>query len=119
MGVTKIRLTIKNPTNPFKKIEGEFLVDTGTHYTVLPQTIVKKLGLKPSFKQRFVLADGRIIRRSVGGALINFQGKELPLPVVLGEKDDDALLGLTTLEGFGLMIDPFKRTIYHSKLMFG
>ena len=51
--------------------------------------------------------------------MINFEGKELSLPVVLGEKGDSALLGLTTLDGFGLMVDPFKRTIYQSKLMLG
>ncbi len=94
-------------------------MDTGAHYTVLPQALVKKLGLKPSYEQEFSLADGKIVRRSIGGAVIRFQDKELPLPVVLGEKDDDALLGVTTLEGFGLMIDPFKRKIYHSKLMLG
>jgi hypothetical protein len=37
----------------------------------------------------------------------------------LGEKEDNALLGVTTLESFGLMLDPFKQKIYHSKLMLG
>jgi predicted aspartyl protease len=63
------------------------------------------------------LADGKIIKRKISSAIINFQGKELALPLVLGEKDDDALLGVTTLEGFGLMLDPFNRQIYKSKLM--
>jgi clan AA aspartic protease len=116
MGVTKVKLVIKNPFNLQKKIEGEFLVDSGAHYTVLPAPMVKKLGLKPSYNQEFVLADGRVIKRSIGSALINFQRKELAVPVVLGKKDDDPLLGLTTLEGFGLMIDPFQRKIYPSKL---
>lgn len=119
MGITNVKLTLKNPRYPSKKVEGNFLVDTGAHYTVLPQALVKKLDLRPSYHQEFSLADGKIIRRPVGGAIIKFEGKELPLPVVLGEKDDDALLGVTTLEGFGLMIDPFKRKIYHSKLMLG
>lgn len=117
MGVTTVHLTVKNPSGQRKKAEAEFLVDTGAHYTLLPLSIVKKLGLKPSFKQQFSLADGKIIGRNIGSAIIIFEGKELAMPVVLGEKDDEALLGLTTLEGFGLMIDPFKRRIYHSKLM--
>lgn len=61
----------------------------------------------------------RTITRPIGAALVNFEGRELPVPVVLGEKDDDALLGVTTLESFGLMLDPFKRQIYPSKLMLG
>lgn len=117
MGVTTIRLTVKNPTNLAKRVEGEFLVDTGAHYTVIPQPWVKKLGLKPSYEQRFSLADGRIMKRHVSGAVVTLQGRELPVPVVLGERGDTALLGVTTLESFGLMIDPFKRQLYHSRLM--
>lgn len=117
MGLTKVTLLLKNPTNPKKQMEGEFLVDTGAHYTVLPARMVKQLGLVPSYEQNFSLADGRTIKRSIGGALVNFEGRELPVAVVLGEKDDDPLLGITTLESFGLMIDPFKRRLYPSKLM--
>ena len=117
MGITKVKLTIKNPLDPKKVLKEDFLVDSGAHYTVLPQAMVKKLGLKPSYEQDFSLADGRTIRRPIGGAVINFEGRELPVPVVLGEKDDSPLLGVTTLENFGLMIDPFKRRIYPSKLM--
>lgn len=119
MGITTIKLTIKNPSNLNKKFEQEFLVDTGAHYTVLPKAAVKQLGLKPSHIQEFSLADGKIIKRPIGGAVIRFQNKELPVAVVLGQKGDAALLGVTTLETFGLMIDPFKRKLYHSKLMLG
>ena len=115
--MTKVILVVKNPFNLSKKVEGEFLVDSGAHYTVLPAAVVKKLGLKPSFIQKFSLADGRTIKRAIGGAVVQFEGRELPVSVVLGEKDDDPLLGVTTLESFGLMLDPFKRRIYPSKLM--
>jgi len=119
MGITKVKLVVKNPFNPKKQAEGDFLVDSGAHYTVLPSSLVKKLGLKPAYEQSFSLADGRTIKRPIGGVIINFQGRELPVAAVLGEKDDSPLLGLTTLESFGLMIDPFKREIYPSKLMLG
>lgn len=114
-----MKLIVRNPLKPGKKVEGEFLVDSGAHYTVIPSKFVKKLGLKPSFKQEFVLADGRTVKRFIGSAMVNFQGRELSVPVVLGETNDDSLLGVTTLESFGLMLDPFKRRIYPSKLMLG
>jgi clan AA aspartic protease len=119
MGMTKVKLIIKNPFNPSKKAEGDFLVDSGAHYTVLPENFVKKLGIKSSFIQEFSLADGRIVKRNIGSALVNYEDKELAVPVVLGEKGDDSLLGVTTLESFGLMLDPFKRKVYKSKLMLG
>lgn len=117
MGMTTVVITLKNPNNPKKQTEDEFLVDSGAHYTVVPAPLVKKLGLKPAFEQRFSLADGRVMKRAIGSAVVRFQDKELPVPVVLGEKGDAALLGITTLEAFGLMIDPFTRRIYHSKLL--
>lgn len=117
MGITSTKLLLKNPFNPTKSVLGDFLVDSGAHYTVIPKLMVTKLKLKPSYIQEFSLADGKIIKRSIGSALVVFEGKELAVPVVLGELNDSALLGITTLEAFGLMLDPFKRKLYHSKLM--
>lgn len=117
MGMTSVKLVVKNPYDRNKTVEGKFLVDSGAHYTVLPPALVKKLELKKSYVQEFSLADGRIMKRAVAGALINLAGRELPAPVVLGEKGDSALLGVTTLESFGLMLDPFQRKLYHSRLM--
>lgn len=119
MGVITVKLTIKNPLNGGEAIEEEFLVDSGAHYTVVPKDLVQKLGIKKSYTQEFALADGKIIKRDIGSAFVKFEGKELAVPVVLGRKGDSALLGITTLESFGLMIDPFKRRIYSSKLMLG
>lgn len=117
MGMTTVKLTIKNPGNPTKKAEADFLVDSGAHYTVVPSSLVRRLGLKPAYSQEFSLADGRVIKRPIGAALVRLDGRELPVAVVLGQKDDDPLLGVTTLETFGLMLDPFKRKIYPAKLM--
>lgn len=119
MGMTQVRLIIKNPQNLNKKSEGEFLVDSGAHYTVLPLKMVKELGIKPAYEQDFSLADGKIIRRQIAGAVVKFEDRELPVTVILGEKNDTGLLGVTTLESFGLMLDPFQRKIYKSKLMLG
>ena len=119
MGETFIRLIIKHPRFPEKQATSEFLVDSGAHYTVLPYRMVQQLGLKPSYEQEFVLADGKIMKRAISSASIVFQKKELAVPVVLGKRGDVALFGVTTLEGFGLMLDPFKRKLYHSTLMLG
>ena len=117
MGVTKVKLLLKNPTDLKRRTEADFLVDSGAHYTVLPKELVKKLGLKPAYEQEFVLADGKVIKRALAGVIVTLQNRELPIPVVLGHAGDSALLGITTLETFGLMLDPFQRKIYPSKLM--
>ncbi len=117
MGMTNVRLTISNPTKPSKKVEGNFWVDSGAVYTVLPDTMVKKLTLKPSFQQEFSLADGTIVKRSIGSAAITYEGRQLAVPVVLGEKGDNPLLGATALESFGLVLDPFKQKLHSRKLL--
>ncbi len=116
MGMTAVTLKIKNLKDPKKTYEGEFLVDSGAHFTVLPERIWKDLGLKVEKEQDFSLADGKIISRKIGNAFVEYSGDQIASPVVLGEKNDTALLGVLTLEGMGLMLDPFKRQIYKSKL---
>ena len=115
-GITTVKLKISNPLDPKKYIEDKFLVDSGASLTVLPSSIVNKLGLKPVYEKEFFLADGKVIKRKVGGALVSFKGISLPSPVVLGEKGDSKLLGALTLEAMGLALDPFERKIYKAKL---
>lgn len=117
MGMTKVKLIVKNPRDLKKSAEANFLVDSGAHYTVLPTQMVKKLNLKPAYTQEFVLADGKVVKRPISSAVVAFGKRELSIPVVLGQANDSSLLGVTTLESFGLMLDPFKRIIYPSKLM--
>lgn len=114
--MTEVTLQIKSLANPKKKALGNFLVDSGAFYTVLPQDIVKKLGLRPDHEQEFSLADGTSIRRKISSAFIKFQNREMASPVILGEENDTALMGVLTLEAFGLILDPFERKLHPAKL---
>jgi len=62
------------------------------------------------------LADGKVVKRKIGSALISLKGIELPSPVVLGKENDSKLLGALTLEAMGLALDPFERRLYKAKL---
>ena len=117
MGRMEVELTIKNPKDMKRLATTDFLVDSGAAYTVVPATLVKKLSLKPNFHREFILADGKKIQRAIGSAVIRFGNEEVSSPVVLGEKGDSALLGVITLESFGLALDPFQRKIYRAKMM--
>lgn len=116
MGVTEVSLKIKNPQRPSKVFEGNFLVDSGATYTVVPATELKKLGIKPQREETFSLADGRLIKRKVGSAMYEYEGVEAAAPILFGEKDDDMLLGAFTLEALGLTLDPLKRKLYKAIL---
>lgn len=112
MGLTSVILKVKNLQKPEKTFEGKFLVDSGATYTVVPTEILKKLGIKPDRTEKFSLADGRIIERKVGNALYEYAGVNGAAPVLFGEKGDDLLLGVFTLESLGMMLDPLQRKIY-------
>lgn len=117
MGMTNVKLQIKNLYDPEKIYTGDFLVDSGAHFTVLPENIWKKLGLKSDGERSFSLADGKIVTRKMSSAFVKYDDEQVAMPVVLGNKTDSPLLGVLVLEAMGLMLDPFQRKIYKSKLM--
>lgn len=88
------------------------LVDSGATYTVLKKDVWTILGLEPLGEIDLILADGTTITRKVSEAIIELPGYgERHTPVVLGEEEDENLLGIVTLEIFGLVLDPLKRTL--------
>ncbi|MBI4657026.1 MAG: aspartyl protease family protein [Elusimicrobia bacterium] len=104
-------MEVGNPARPKKTIVLEFLVDSGAIYSVVPEKILKKLGIKQVSKEIFTLANGEKIKRKKGIALFKFQGKIGGADVIFGEKSDSILLGAFTLESLGLALDPIKREL--------
>jgi clan AA aspartic protease len=116
VGITKVSIKIINPEKPEIVLKDKFLVDSGASFTVIPANMAKKLELKPIYDKEFVLADGKVVKRKIGTAIISLNGTALPSPVVLGKKNDSKLLGALTLESHGLALDPFERRLYKAKL---
>jgi predicted aspartyl protease len=95
-----------------KSVRVRFLVDSGAMYTVLTRSVWEELGLKLMGEMEFVLADGTVIRRAISEALLELPGYgKRHTPVVLGESEDENLLGIVTLEIFSLVLDPFRREL--------
>jgi predicted aspartyl protease len=95
-----------------KEVRVDFLVDSGATYTVLTERVWRELGLEPIGEMEFMLVDGTIVRRRISEALLELPGYgERHTPVVLGESEDESLLGIVTLKIFGLILDPFKREL--------
>ena len=91
-----------------QSIEVEALVDTGATYTALPSDMLTRLGVAQEGIRRFELADNHIVEYPVGQARIRLEGNDLILIllVVFAPNDSSPLLGATTLEMFGLGVDP-------------
>jgi predicted aspartyl protease len=66
----------------------------------------------------FVLADGTVIKRKISEAVIELPGYgERHSPAVLGGSEDENLLGVVTLQIFGLILDPFKRVLRPMRML--
>ncbi|MEX1253531.1 MAG: retroviral-like aspartic protease family protein [Dehalococcoidia bacterium] len=87
------------------------LVDTGTTYTWLPRDVLDRLEVVPEEQRQFVLADGREVEYGVAWIRIRINGKTEPSLCVFGELGTEPLLGVFTLEGFGLGVDPVNRQL--------
>ena len=95
-----------------------FLIDSGAYYTVLKKEVWEKLGLKEISRVSLILADGTTIERGVSEAIIELPPYgERHSPVILGESEDENLLGVVTLEIFGLILDPLKREIRQGRII--
>ncbi len=83
----------------------EVLVDTGSELTWLPKDLLTSIGVKPLRKRNFTTARKRMVSRETGYAIVSAEGFETIDEVVFAEPGDMSLLGVRTLEGFGVMVD--------------
>jgi predicted aspartyl protease len=83
----------------------EVLVDTGAELTWLPKDLLTGINIKPVRKRNFTTATKQIVTREIGYAILSAEGFETVDEVVFAEASDMTLLGVRTLEGFGVMVD--------------
>ena len=114
MAITYIEGLVRGPGGEERV---RFIIDSGATYSLLPEPVWKKIGLSPKREHTFVLADGRTINRKVSECYIILPQGEGHTPVILGEEDDEALLGVVTLEILGLVFNPFKRTLEPMRML--
>ena len=117
MGLTHQRLTVKATRRSHKSVVVEFLIDSGAVYSLVPAKRLKSIGIKPYKTLDFTLADGSIVTREVGDAYFEYQGNGGAAPVIFGQDGDQPLLGATTLESLGLVLNPFQRELHPMKLV--
>ena len=117
MGLTNQKFLVKPSHGSRRKTAVRFLIDSGAVYSLVPGRTLRKLGIRPHRKVDFTLADGTTITRQVGDAYFEFQGEGGAAPVIFGESGDEPLLGATTLESVGLVLDPFKRRLIPMRML--
>lgn len=109
MGTFRVNVKLFNVADRARTaVVPQMLVDTGSEATWAPRRILESLGVQPEQKDRsFVMANGQVITRTVGYAVLevapNFKTVD---EVVFAEDGDLSLLGARSLEGLNVRVDP-------------
>ncbi len=82
------------------------MVDSGATKLVLPEAVVKRLGLPLGEKVKVRYADGRRVqRREAKGAYVKLLGRDDTFSAIVERGRDTALIGAMVLEGLDLLVD--------------
>jgi len=112
MGTFRIELELASPSRRDARVGFDaVLVDTGAELSVFPAVALEALGIERVKQLRFRQADGSVITRWTGPALIYAAGTVTTDDVVFGLPGDLVLLGARSLEGLNLRIDPVARRL--------
>lgn len=86
------------------------IVDTGAFNSMFPAALLKGLGLEPTRREAYALADGSKVEYEVGTARIALDQQEMDCTVVFGP-EDQYLLGATALANFRVLVDSEDRLL--------
>ena len=106
MGMLRTWIAIENPLRPGTRHElPETLVDTGAELTWVPRSALEALGIAPRKRVQFQMADGSVIEREIGYAMVYAGDTETIDEVMFGDAGDLVLLGAHALQGLNLKVD--------------
>lgn len=98
--------TIRPMAGSRRRWTGRLLVDTGATDTIVPASILRRLGIKPAGKREYELADASWQELDIGFRIIEVEGRPAGGTLAFAGEDEEPLLGVTVLESAGFWIDP-------------
>ena len=106
MSAFLVSVVARNPKNEEQATPPvQALVDTGSELTWIPADLLHRAGIVPRRKRSFATATQKLVERDVGYAIVAAEGFETSDEVVFAEPSDTVLLGVRTIEGFGVIVD--------------
>ena len=112
MGMLRVDVEIENHTRPGdRRLLHHVIVDTGAELSWAPAAVLEDLGIARVKQIRFQQADGSVLERWVGFAILHAAGAVTSDEIVFGAPEDLVLLGARTLEGMNLKVDLVERRL--------
>ncbi|MEA2162067.1 MAG: hypothetical protein QOK37_194 [Thermoanaerobaculia bacterium] len=112
MGLFYVGCKVVNTRNSKSAVVPRMMVDTGAEATWIDSAVLAKIGIEPRKKDlQFQMANGSIITRSVGYAVLKVSESETVDEVVFAQEGDLQLLGARALEGLNLKVDSRRKKL--------
>ena len=109
MGLFSVSLQVGNPfTEQSETVEA--MVDTGAVDSMMPASLLRRLGVAPLRTVRFRTASGERVEYEVGRAYFSAEGESCFANVAFGP-EDTLLMGATTLGQLYLAVDPVNQRL--------
>lgn len=106
MGLLRTDVELESPLDEGnRRLLTGVLVDTGAELSWAPSAVLESLGIPRRKVIRFQQADGSVLERWVGFAILHAGGTFTTDEIVFAEPNDLALLGARSLEGLNLKVD--------------
>lgn len=106
MSIFRVNVVARNPKDEAQQTPPiETLVDTRSELSWLPAKALEAVGILPRRSRSFLTATRQTVTRQVGYAILAAEGFETADEVVFAEPGDMLLLGVRTIEGFGVLVD--------------
>jgi predicted aspartyl protease len=106
MSLFHVNVVAINPADEARRtVPIDALVDTGSELTWLPADLLDGIGVQRRRQRSFSTATRQVVTRDVGYVILAAEGFETADEVVFAEPSDMILLGVRTIEGFGVAVD--------------
>ena len=115
MGYVWVDAVLKNPFTS-RSVSVKALVDTGATLTVVPRKIADELGLPVIGKSVVQTAKG-VAELEARFGVVEIMGEETPARILVSDRVDTVLIGITVLEQLGLEVDPVTGKLKKTKLL--
>ena len=112
MGLFYVGCRVLNPVTSKSAAVRRLAVDPGAESTWINGSVLEVIGIERRKKDiQFQFANGRIIMRSVGYAVLTVDKSETVDEVVFAETGDLQLLGARALDGLNLQVDARRKRL--------
>ncbi len=116
MGHVYVDITFTNPGDPALRLESRALVDTGATFSVIPAVQAEALGLEKIGRQAVRTAAG-LVEMDMCWAMAQVGNRRGPAVLFISPVVGRVLVGVFTLEGLRLSVDPVSGELRELELL--